>query len=189
MSELKLVPFCFENSSIVLSWRNSDRIRKNMLDNSMIDIKQHQNFLNSLESDSSRSYFVVMLKKTPVAAIYFTGLGSKEVTWGCYIGSERTIPGLFAALVVIATNYSFSWSNTDVLRSEVAAHNANPKKMNDFLGIPEVGRFTRLTSSGSYVDFIEYKLSNNLKENVITKAYTILPRSLRKSCDSILMEI
>ncbi len=189
MSDLKLVPFSDINSSIILDWRNSNRIRTNMLDDSIIKSESHSKFLRTLQLDGTRAYFVVELRGVPVAAIYFTGLGCKEVTWGCYIGTEKTIPGLFVALVVIAAKYSFRLPSTNTLRSEVAAHNANPIKLNRFLGISESARLTRLTSSGKTVEFIEYQISGDFLNNVIDKAKKIMPSSLKKSCANIVLEI
>jgi hypothetical protein len=189
MSDLRLVPFSDNNTPIVLAWRNSDRIRKNMLDDSVISTENHREFLKTLESDRARAYYVVELRGTPVAAIYFTELGGSEVTWGCYIGTDKTMPGLFVALVIMAAKYSFRLPSTNSLRSEVAEHNANPIKLNRFLGIPEAARLTRLTSSGRAVEFIEYQLSRDLLNNVIDKAKKIMPSSLRKSCENIVLEI
>ena len=188
MSGFKLVPFAPQNSSIVLAWRNSKRIRSNMLDDSIIESSDHGNFLELLAEDQSRAYFVVELRDTPVATLYFTGLGGEEVTWGCYIGSEKTIPGLFVALVIIAIKYSFGFATTNILRSEVAAHNANPIKLNRFLGIPESARFFRSTSRGEKVEFIEYRLTSVAVESIISKAKKVTPSSIKRSYETFTLE-
>lgn len=188
MSDFKLVPFAPENSEIVLTWRNSDRIRSNMLDDSVIESGEHSKFLKILVEDKSRAYFVVELRNTPVATLYFTGLGSEKVTWGCYIGTEKTIPGLFVALVSTAIKYSFSYTTTNILRSEVAAHNPNPIKLNRFLNIPEAARFCRLTSSGEEVEFIEYRLTHEAAESVLGRAHKAMPSSIKKSYENFTLE-
>ena len=53
MADLKLVPFGFENAEQVLNWRNSERVRKNMIDDTIITPKQHSLFLTKLRDDSS----------------------------------------------------------------------------------------------------------------------------------------
>ncbi|HBW84816.1 MAG TPA: hypothetical protein DEF79_12335 [Gammaproteobacteria bacterium] len=188
MSCFKLVPFNPENTETVLAWRNAERIRLNMLDDSTIGNEDHASFLRVLDTDESRAYFVVELRDTPVAAIYFTGLGGKEVTWGCYIGSEKAIPGLFVGLVIIAIKYSFSFPATESMRSEVASHNANPIKLNRFLGIPETGRILRYTSSGREVEFIEYRLVSGTIEPVLNKATKVIPSSIRTACENLKLE-
>ena len=129
MADLKLVPFGVENAEQVLHWRNSERVRKNMIDDTIITPEQHSVFLSRLQGDSARKYFVVELRGEPVAAIYFAELGGTEVTWGCYVGVEKVIPGLFVALAAIAINFAFKYPETLALRSEVARHNQSPIKI------------------------------------------------------------
>ena len=186
MSDLELTRFSDNNADIVLKWRNSERIRKNMLDDSIIKRVAHLNFLKNVNSDGSREYFVVKLGKIPVATLYFTGLGSSEVTWGCYIGTEKMIPGLFVALAIIAIEYSFGYLTTNVLISEVAKHNPTPAKLNRFLGIPETAKLTRLTSNGQCIDFIEYQVVRKQHEDVILKATKILPNHMKISIKKLL---
>lgn len=188
MSGFKLVPFGPENSAMVLAWRNSERIRSNMLDDSVIETADHSSFLQLLAEDQSKAYFVVELRNTPVAALYFAKLGGDEVTWGCYIGSEKIIPGLFVALLLIAIKYSFGLPTTNVLRSEVAAHNANSIKLHRFLDIPESGRFCGSTSSGEKVEFIEYRLFSAAREKVIRKAQKVMPSSMKQSYETVTLE-
>ena len=110
------------------------------------------------------------------------------MTWGCYIGSEKAIPGLFVGLVIIAIKYSFSFPATESMRSEVASHNANPIKLNRFLGIPETGRILRYTSSGREVEFIEYRLVSGTIEPVLNKATKVIPSSIRTACENLKLE-
>ena len=184
----KLMHFSQENTDRVLSWRNSERIRLNMVDDSVIELSAHKQFLSCLEANCSAAYYVVEYNGTSVGTIYFTGLGSGKVTWGCYIGSEKIIPGLFVALLVIAAKYSFSLPTTRILRSEVAAFNINPIKLNRFLGIPETSRFIRSTKTGSEVEFIEYCLASDQHNIIINKAEKVMPGSVKKSCQEFILE-
>jgi hypothetical protein len=188
MKGFKLVPFSQDNADRVLGWRNSEKIRSNMLDDSVIEHSAHKKFLAVLAEDDSMAYFVVEFKGAPVATIYFTGLGSDKVTWGCYIGSEKTIPGLFVAIVVIAVKYSFSLPTTRILRSEVAVYNSNPIKLNRFLGIPETSRFSRSTRTGREVEFIEYCLTSEELNGVLAKAEKVMPSSVKQSCEEFRLE-
>lgn len=183
MVDLKLVPFSIENAEQVLSWRNSERVRTNMIDDTIIDLKQHSAFLRKLEGDSSRKYFVVELRGESVAAIYFSDLDSAEITWGCYVGVEKVIPGLFVALVAVAVKFAFSYPNTLALKSEVALHNQSPIKMNRFLGIQSCARCLRATKSGQKIEFLTYKLTLDSFDSVLQKARSILPSSLKKLCN------
>lgn len=188
MTLLKLVPFSEENLLTVLAWRNSERIRSNMLDDSIISEVSHRVFLKSLATDYSKAYFVVELNCNPVASVYLINLGGAEVTWGCYIGAERIIPGLFVALLVIASKFAFSWPETRILKSEVAAHNSNPIKLNKFLGITEIQRVERPTASGKNIEFIEYQLNRSELKSVLAKASKIMPSAIKEATEKFILE-
>lgn len=188
MSQIKLVPYSRENMTTVLRWRNSKRIRLNMLDDSIITEYSHQKFLKNLAIDYSKVYFVVELNGLSVASICFTGLDTPCVTWGCYIGSIKPIPGLFLAMVLIAAQYAFSFPGTMALRSEVAVHNLNPIKLNKYLGISETARFMKTTTCGNNVEFIEYHLHSDEVCIVINKALKVMPSSMKKSYEKIILE-
>lgn len=55
MSGFRLVPFSEENTSTVLSWRNSDRVRKNMLDDSIISEESHRSFIENLKKITQKN--------------------------------------------------------------------------------------------------------------------------------------
>jgi hypothetical protein len=184
----KLTHFSQDNTDRVLGWRNSEKIRLNMLDDSIIERSAHKKFLLCLGANDSMAYYVVEFNGAPVATIYFTGLGSGKVTWGCYIGPGKIIPGLFVAIFVIAAKYSFGLSTTRILRSEVAAYNFNPIKLNRYLGIPETSRFIRSTKTGREVEFIEYCLTSEEHNSIITKAEKVMPSSVKKSCQEFMLE-
>ncbi|GAA0841467.1 hypothetical protein GCM10009113_07980 [Marinobacter szutsaonensis] len=141
-----------------------------------------------LEDDPSKAYFVVQLNDSPIAAIYFTGLGTSTVTWGCYIGSEKPVPGLFVGLVVLAAKFVFEDYQAEILRSEVAAHNSNPIKLNKFLGIPVQRRITKVTKEGTSLEFIEYKLEKYHFGTMYETALRVIPSSVKEALENFIME-
>ena len=188
MNKLKLVPFSERNMPIVLKWRNSSRIRSNMLDDSIISESSHRKFLSILAVDHSKEYFIVELNDDPVACVYFTDLESTNVTWGCYIGAEKPIPGLFVGLVILAAKFVFNRHQAKVLRSEVVSHNENPIKLNKFIGIPEKKRIGRTTVTGRKQEFIEYWLERSNFDSVLKRAYKIMPSSVKEVMETFVVE-
>jgi UDP-4-amino-4,6-dideoxy-N-acetyl-beta-L-altrosamine N-acetyltransferase len=188
MNKIKLVPFSKENMPTVLSWRNSKRIRSNMLDDSIISEAAHQKFLEVLAVDQSKEYFVVELNGLPVASIYFTDLNQSCVTWGCYIGVVKPVPGLFIALLILAAKFVFFRYQAKVLRSEVAAHNSNPIKLNKFFGIPEKKRIKKITTKGEETEFIEYRLERCDFDSIYKKAYKVMPTSVKGAVENFFLE-
>lgn len=188
MNQLKLVPFSENNMSIVLAWRNSSRIRLNMINNSVISETDHLAFLKILDCDPSKKYFVVELNDYPVASIYFVNLDSSTVTWGCYIGIEKPVPGLFIALVVMAGKFVFDYCQAKVLRSEVAEHNESPIKLNKYIKIPEKRRVVRVTKEGKDLEFIEYELDRSKFFSVSENALKIMPSSVKEALENFYLE-
>lgn len=189
MSIFSLEPFSKKNMELVLNWRNTERVRLNMLDDSIISEHEHSAFLNNIKKDLSKAYFVVNLNGKAVGCIYFTDLDKPIVTWGCYIGLEKIIPGLFVALVVLAGKFSFSHENVEFLRSEVAVHNINPIKLNKFLGIPISEYIDKKTACGESVKFIQYMLARDGFIELTEKSFKIMPSSIRVATENFIVEL
>ena len=184
MKKVVLVPFCQDNASTVLAWRNSPRIKDNSLDDSVISQESHIAFLKRLKADRSRQYFVVELGGSPVAVLSFVGLGEEHVVWGCYIGSEKVLPGMFPLLACIGIRYAFRFSTTRYLDSEVAEHNSAPLKLNQFLGVPFTSTIEKKTTRGRSVVFCQFSLPRDEAEKVLGKARKIMTLSMREMLDT-----
>lgn len=184
----RLIPFSRDNAGIVLGWRNKSRIRSVMIDDSIIPEERHLRFLEALESDRTRAYFILEFDGHPVGAIYFSGIGQLQVTWGCYIGVEGIIPGLFPAMVLIAACYGFSFPETIELHSEVVANNAAPVRLNHYLGIEQIdGKWVK-TSSGKELELLAFRLRRENLDPIMTKLITVMPVSVRKACQEFVAE-
>ena len=180
MRSLRLIQFDESNANLILSWRNSERVRSNMLDDSIITIDEHNKFVQVLKSDETKSYFIVELDEHPVGAIYFNGIGSDSITWGCYIGVDRIVPGLFILLIIIAIKFAFGHIKTQTLHSDVAAHNANPIKVNQFLGIPVTGKINKKTTNGNEIEFHQYVVDRKSVDHIMEKASKLLTSPMKK---------
>ncbi|WP_143751198.1 hypothetical protein [Marinobacter sp. LV10MA510-1] len=150
-----------------------------MIDDSVISAASHKAFLRALETDRSREYFVVYLGKMPVAALSFISLGQPDVTWGCYIGTEKMVPGLFVALFIIATDHVFAKPETSALCSEIVSDNMAPIKFNRFLGLKTTGSYKRTASSGSEIELCCYRLERPRLAEIKAKAFTAMPSSMK----------
>lgn len=181
MPVLELVPFSAANTDLVLGWRNSPRVRANMIDDSVISKETHGAFLRALETDPSRAYYVINLDDLPVAVLSFINLGQPDVAWGCYIGTDKMIPGLFVAMFVIAADKAFASPETMALCSEVAVHNAAPQRFNRFVGLEYRQSYTRTTSSGVSVEFRSFRLERFRHQEIVAKALGIMPGSMKNA--------
>ena len=78
---------------LILSWRNSDRIRSKMETSEIISMDRHLNFICGLSSRKDCVYWLVILDTTPIAVTYDTEIDMKQKTCsgGMYIGDRRFV--------------------------------------------------------------------------------------------------
>lgn len=72
----------------VLYWRNDKEIRKWMYNTNLIDLKQHLNFLNSLNSSKDKIYFLVKRGGIPIGVFSLIDIKAKNAEWGYYMAPE-----------------------------------------------------------------------------------------------------
>lgn len=188
MKNLTLTPFNEDNAPTVLAWRNSERVRLNMIDNSIISEQDHYAFLQSLKGNTAKAYYLVKLDRNPIGSISFVDMDSKTPAWGCHLGTEKLIPGLFPALVFIAAQHIFITTAAEVLKSEVAAHNNNPISLNKFIGIPLITSLEKTTTKGDTVLFHQYELAKTDLNTVSDKLLKILPSSMRQAAQNFTID-
>lgn len=179
MTLITLEPFSSRNAALVLQWRNQDKVRRNSIDDEVISEDKHRQFLEKLARDPTRRYFVVRLRDEPVGVITFVDLGSEAVTWGCYIGGDAVIPGLFIGMAFVAADYAFERHNAARLLSEVAEHNNGPQQLNRFLGIESTGTRTCRRASGASLVLLQYDLKRLDWPRIKARALSRLPQSIR----------
>ncbi|WP_151702620.1 GNAT family N-acetyltransferase [Nitrincola alkalilacustris] len=188
MNCLTLVPFSKDQAELTLSWRNQQRVRENSINDQQIALEAHLAFIEQLQQDSSREYFVIKLGCKGTGVISFTGVGSADVSWGCYFAQDTLIPGLFAALLFIAADHAFTHIDAERLCSEVLAHNKQPQQMNAWLGIPVTGQHEIVRSGGVQVSVLEYTLGREqwreMREGMLKK----LPSSARHLAQTYTIE-
>lgn len=125
----------------------------------------------------------------PVACIYFNGLDSKEVVWGCYIGASKPVPGLFVALLVISLRYTFLINKSEKLLSEVADYNSSPINLNRFVGVLKTGLSIKKTNSRRDVCYISYEVDKSSFNAVLNKCIEIVPSSIRNALENLKVEL
>ena len=96
MSELLYKNFTkltLEEKKLVLQWRNSDRVRLCMVNQHIIQLDEHLQWIESLKDRIDCRYYIVYLDKTPIGVLNHTNLSpsGENVSGGAYIGDEKFI--------------------------------------------------------------------------------------------------
>lgn len=74
----------------VREWRNQDEVRKFMLSQEYITEEEHFNWLDNLQKDKSKKFWVVFVEKTPIGTVNLNKINKETLTsyWGFYIGEQ-----------------------------------------------------------------------------------------------------
>jgi len=86
MSNLvNFVDLTIEQHNLVLSWRNSNRVRNNMYDSNHISQKEHLCFVGDLKQNKKKNYFLF----EDLGVIYFTNIHNNSAEIGLYSNPEK----------------------------------------------------------------------------------------------------
>ncbi|MEO9493961.1 MAG: hypothetical protein ABJF60_18715 [Roseobacter sp.] len=174
-----------ENAEIVLSWRNSDKVRANSLDERKIQLSDHLEFIEN-SHEKKRHYFVVEIHNEPQGLFNVNEIGDATGLWGCYLSSTNTIrPGVFPLMVGLSGKLAFEELQLQNLRSEVLAQNIAPQKLNDYLGVTRAGFRKEKRRSANCVDVICYDLSKSDWDDILVKIDKLLPSRIREGLNAV----
>lgn len=138
----------------VRCWRNTPRIRRNMLSTNEISEFDQVRWFEGLQNDRTRLYYVYFQDSRPLGMLYFTEISEDDCSWGCYLGEESVWPGSGLLLEIAALDYAFYHLNVKRLNAEVFEFNTPAIRMHHHFEYKFEG-----ASTVSYPrDGIEHKL-------------------------------
>lgn len=76
---------------LILTWRNSDRIRLKMLNQDVILLEQHFAWINNLKNRKNCLYYLFLINNIPVGVFDYTEIIDNQCVCGSYIGNEDFI--------------------------------------------------------------------------------------------------
>ena len=174
-SDLQLERFTKENAALVLSWRNSEQVRANSLDDEPINYLDHLDFVEKLQRQNQRQFFIVRIKDVPVGVLNIY-LDEKISSWGCYLASDTTKPrpGILPLMIGIAGVFAFDCLRCTELKSTVLASNQAPQKMNHYLGIEIIDSTIQQRRSGQEIQVLYYSLQQHQWPLTLKKIMRVL---------------
>lgn len=144
----RFVPVEAEIIERIRQWRNSDRVRSNMLDDTLISESQQLAWFRGLPLASDRHYRVFLQSGRPVGMLYFAEIADGECKWGCYLGEESVWPGSGLLLEIAALDYAFGILGVRQLVAEVFSDNPAPMRLHEVFGYRKVDERECRTKSG-----------------------------------------
>lgn len=150
-----------DQKKALLEIRNSESIRKWMIDNSIISLDEHLSFIGNLEKSSKDYYYAVLKGNEILGGISVTNWDSKQRTceWGCFLNPKFFGFGLKLGYLFIILIFQYFYAIK--VYSTVKNDNLEAIEFNKALG------FRELSFDGNYTN---YEL-NNVYWNIVPKTY------------------
>lgn len=140
-----LRPLAIADLQEVLTWRNSDRIRKVMYSDHIISWEEHKAWFDKLQYRNNRKCLLFEYEDRPVGLLSFTDIDNTNKTafWGFYLSESSPIKGLGLSMGILAIDYAFKELDIRKLYGEAICSNQGSIRYHNRLGFKEEGRFIK----------------------------------------------
>lgn len=149
---------------MVLSWRNSARIRNLSYNDREITSEEHTAWFESLEKAHDRICMIFEANGTPVGVVQFFDISTtdRKCKWGFYLGVDDLPKGLGTIMGELAISYAFQNLRVDQILGESISHNYASQKFHEKLGFVQEGRIERqVYRDAKWLDIILFSISKD----------------------------
>ncbi len=108
---------------MVLDWRNNEDVRKWMYNSNIISKEEHLAFIDTLKTNETKHYYLVLYKENYIGVMYITDIDSINKTAEFGIYSNPGLKGNGKILMASICEYSFNILNLHKIIAEVFADN------------------------------------------------------------------
>lgn len=145
----------------VFEWRNSDHIRLNMFNNSLILWDEHLRWFERINGAQNHSYQIFEIARRPVGLVCFSDMDKKNKScfWGFYIGEPDCPKGSGFVMGFLGLEHAFNDLAMHKVYGECFTFNNASIKFHEGLGFRREGLFVEHQyRDGKYQDIIRYGL-------------------------------
>jgi UDP-4-amino-4,6-dideoxy-N-acetyl-beta-L-altrosamine N-acetyltransferase len=176
--EFILRPMTEKDLKTVLDWRNSDHVRLNMFNDSLIGWEEHRQWFSRISAREDSSYRIFEIGRRPVGLVNFADIDRKSQSsfWGFYLGEPDCPRGSGFVMGYLALEHAFTDLRMRKVSGECFASNAASIRFHERLGFRREGLFIEhMSRAGKYEDVIRFGLLDrewlSLKPQIKTKAF------------------
>jgi UDP-4-amino-4,6-dideoxy-N-acetyl-beta-L-altrosamine N-acetyltransferase len=146
--------------TMVLDWRNSDRVRSNMFNNRIITMDEHLAWYSRLQQEKNDVCLIFEWQDNPVGVMNFVDYDLEHHTchWGFYLGLESLPRGMGAVMGYLGLEYAFEKIGVDCLIGEVLTFNRASISFHNRLGFQNNGMVKKSRGPGLYEEVILFSL-------------------------------
>ena len=157
----------------ILEWRNSDKVRSNMINQEIISPEAHLSYCEKLKHNKSTLLFRVSVNQIPCGMVNFANLNYKNRTgeYGLYVVDER--PGIGPYLGRLAIYYFFEILNFYELHIIILSLNKTSILFSEKLLLfkdPYINK-QEFNINGKDVDAVHYTMKKDYWEQYVKQKY------------------
>lgn len=159
--EFNLRPIEEQDLEMVLSWRNSDRVRSYMYTDHLITQDEHRSWFERRQQAEFPSTLIFEFRGIPVGLKSFSQIDrcNNCCYWGFYLGEAKLPRGCGSAMGFLSLEYIFEQQKFRKLCAEAFAFNEGSVTYHTQLGFIQEGRFMQhVLKNGRYEDIISFAL-------------------------------
>jgi UDP-4-amino-4,6-dideoxy-N-acetyl-beta-L-altrosamine N-acetyltransferase len=157
--EFNLRPIEERDLDMVLSWRNSDRVRSYMYTDHFITLEEHRAWFARTRAAEFPTTLIFEFRGMPTGLKSFSQIDTynNRCYWGFYLGESELPRGCGTAMGFLALEYIFELHNFRKVCAEAFAFNEGSIKYHTRLGFTEEGRFIKhVIKNDHYEDIISF---------------------------------
>lgn len=175
--DILLRPVEERDLELLLSWRNSERIRANMYTDHVITWEEHRSWFERLTRDKESFAFVFEAEGRPLGVVNLNHMdrANNRCHWGFYLGETDAPKGSGTRMAYLALRHVFEELKLHKVIGEALAFNSASIAYHEKLGFSREGQLVEhVFRDGSYVDVICFAL--------LSRDWPRVKASLEKKC-------
>ncbi|MBU5615102.1 UDP-4-amino-4,6-dideoxy-N-acetyl-beta-L-altrosamine N-acetyltransferase [Geomonas azotofigens] len=178
--EFNLRPIEERDLDLVLSWRNSERVRSYMYTDHLIAPEEHRAWFARSRDAEFPATLIFEYQGRPVGLKSFNQIDrhSNRCHWGFYLGDLELPRGCGTVMGFLAQEYIFERQGFRKLCAEAFAFNEGSIKYHTRLGFAQEGRLVRhVLKNGCYEDVVVF---GTFKENWLANKEALAAKIFRE---------
>ncbi len=161
LKELNLRQITVRDLDIVLKWRNSESVRRYMLTDHIITLKEHREWYQRICTDTRCEWLIAEFHSSPIGVVSITDIKEMDgtCTWGMYIGENMRNSGIGVLMEIRAIDRMMEYHKIRKIWGETLESNNRLILMHKRFGFKEEGVLkNHVCRGGKYEDVIRIAL-------------------------------
>ena len=140
---LNFTTLSYESKMQILEMRNHPKVRAQMHSQNIIDEHSHLKFIESLQDNAEKQYYMVKCQQNVVGVIYFTDIDqtNQSAVFGVYANLYEKVDR--AGSILMESALAFFYNNVNLKNVSLEVYESNKIAMNLYIkfGFSSVGSF------------------------------------------------